>query len=150
MKSLFESATVTEVKGRIAQLKPNSERQWGKMTPAQAVAHLSAGMQMATGEIRPPRVFVGRLFGGLAKRELIVRGKPMGHNAPTDRHLVVKDDRDLAVERRRLSEMIDRFAAGGPAACSTHPHPFFGPLTPEEWAKLMYAHIDHHLRQFKS
>ena len=150
MKSLFEPATVTEVKGRIARLRPDSERQWGKMTPAQAVAHLSAGMQMATGEIRPPRVFVGRLFGGLAKRQLIVRGKPMGHNAPTDRHLVVKDDRDLEVESRRLGELIDRFSAGGPAAVSTHPHPFFGPLTPEEWSTLMYVHIDHHLRQFRS
>jgi hypothetical protein len=150
MRSLFEPTTVTEVKGRIAQLRPDSERQWGKMTPAQAVAHLSAGMQMATGEIRPQRVFIGRLVGGWAKRELIVRGKRMGHNAPTDRSLKIVDDRDLTAERRRLGELIDRFAAGGPAGASTHPHPFFGPLTPEEWAQLMYTHIDHHLRQFQA
>ena len=45
MKTLYEAATVAEVKQRIAQLRPDSERQWGKMTPAQAVAHCSAGMQ---------------------------------------------------------------------------------------------------------
>jgi hypothetical protein len=29
-----------------------------------------------------------------------------------------------------------------------HPHFFFGPLTPVEWAVLMHQHLDHHLRQF--
>jgi len=48
----------------------------------------------------------------------------------------------------RLAGLIDRFAAGGPAGCTQHPHSFFGPLTPDEWAILMYKHLDHHLRQF--
>src|ERR1700684_2867423 len=37
------------------------------------------------------------------------------------------------------------FAAGGPGACTRHPHFFFGPLTLQEWAALMYQHMDHHL-----
>jgi hypothetical protein len=150
MKNLFEVATVTELKERIAHLRPDSVRQWGKMTPAQAVAHCSAAMQMATGELRPPRVLIGRLLGGWAKRAVIERGRPMGRNAPTDRRLVVADDRDLPVETSRLRELIDRFVAGGPALCTTHPHPFFGALTPVEWAQLMYSHLDHHLRQFQA
>ncbi len=52
------------------------------------------------------------------------------------------------MEQHRLSALIDRFAAAGPAGCTTHPHTFFGPLTPQEWAALMYKHLDHHLRQF--
>jgi hypothetical protein len=44
--------------------------------------------------------------------------------------------------------LIDRFAAAGPQGCTTHPHAFFGSLTPDEWAILMYKHLDHHLRQF--
>jgi LPS sulfotransferase NodH len=44
--------------------------------------------------------------------------------------------------------LIDRFASGGPAGCAQHPHSFFGPLTPAEWAELNYKHLDHHLRQF--
>ncbi len=150
MKSLYEPATVTEVKSRIAKLKPDSPRLWGKMSPAQAVAHCSASMQMANGELRPPRAFVGRLFGGLAKQQLIVKGRPMGRNAPTDPNLKVADDRDLSVETSRLGGLIDQFVAGGPAACTTHPHSFFGPLTPDEWARLMYVHLDHHLRQFQA
>jgi len=57
-------------------------------------------------------------------------------------------ERDLKAERERLRGLIERFVAGGRAGCTTHPHSFFGKLTPEEWAILMYKHLDHHLRQF--
>ena len=39
VKNLFEAAMVEEVKERMAQLRPESERQWGKMNPAQMLAH---------------------------------------------------------------------------------------------------------------
>jgi hypothetical protein len=148
MKNLFEAATVAEVKERMSQLHPNSEPLWGKMNPAQALAHCSAGIEMARGEKCPPRILIGRLVGRLAKRSLIVNGKPMRRNSLTDSSLMVTDERDFAVEHQRLRELIDCFVAGGPAKCTKHPHFFFGPLTPVEWAALMYQHLDHHLRQF--
>jgi len=150
MKNLFEAATVEEVKGRLAQLKPDSERVWGKMNPGQALAHCSAAMEMAMGVKKPPRIFIGRLLGRFAKKSMIAKEKPMPRNVGTDKSLVVSDERDVGVERQRLSEFIDRFAAGGPGACTKHPHFFFGPLAPVEWAALMYQHLDHHLRQFRA
>lgn len=81
---------------------------------------------------------------------MIVNEKPMPRNVATDKSLVVSDERDFEAERQRLCELIDRFRAGGPEACTKHPHFFFGPLTPEEWAALMYQHLDHHLRQFRA
>jgi len=149
MKNLFEAAAVEEVKERNAKLRPDSERLWGKMNPAQALAHCSAAIEMAVGEICPPRILMGRLLGRWAKKSLIVNGKPMRRNSITDNSVVVADERDSVVERQRLGESIDRFAAGGPEICTKHPHFFFGPLTPVEWAVLMYQHLDHHLRQFR-
>ena len=149
MKNLFEAATVEEVKERVARLRPDSDRLWGKMNPAQALAHCSAAMEMAVGEKLPRRILIGRLLGRLAKKSMIVNEKPMPRNARTDKSLVVSDERDFVAERQRLSEFIDRFAAGGPGVCTKHPHFFFGRLTPMEWAALMYQHLDHHLRQFR-
>jgi hypothetical protein len=148
MKNLFEAAEVEELKERLAQLSADSERQWGKMNPAQMLAHCSATIGMAMGKITPPRILVGRLFGRLAKKSLIVNGTPMRRNSMTEKSCLVADERDFAVERQRLRESIDRFATGGPGVCTKHPHFFFGPLTPLEWATLMYQHLDHHLRQF--
>jgi len=148
MKNLFEPARVKEVKERMERLRPDSERLWGKMNPAQALAHCSAAIGMAEGKISPPRILIGRLLGPWAKKSVIVNGEPIRRNAMTEKSCVVADERDFVVERQRLHELIDRFAAGGPGRCTKHPHFFFGPLTPVEWAVLMYQHLDHHLRQF--
>ncbi len=149
MKNLFETTRVEEVKARLARLQPDSQRQWGKMNPAQALAHCTAAFEMAMGKVSPPRIFIGRLLGPIAKKSLLVKGEPMRRNATTEKSCFVTDERDFAVESQRLRESIDRFVAGGPAICTKHPHFFFGPLTPVEWAALMYQHLDHHLRQFQ-
>lgn len=148
MKNLYEPAAVKEVKDRLAQLKPDSQRVWGKMNPAQAEAHCALGMEWAVGDTFPPRMFIGSLIGRLVKRMALGDERPMRRNSPTAKSLVVADQRDLDAERQRLCKLIDRFAAAGPAGCTKHPHSFFGKLTPEEWAILMYKHLDHHLRQF--
>ncbi|MBB5338124.1 DUF1569 domain-containing protein [Tunturiibacter gelidoferens] len=148
MKNLFERSAVEEVKGRMAQLRPDSAAHWGKMNAAQAVEHCARGMELALGDRRPPRVLIGRILGPLVKPMAFRDGEPMRKNSPTVPGLAVEDERDLEAERSRLCGLIDRFAAGGPACCTTHPHSFFGRLTPEEWSAWMYKHLDHHLRQF--
>jgi hypothetical protein len=148
MKNLFEAAAVEEVKERLERLTPDSARLWGKMNAAQAVAHCAAGLELATGDRLPPRKLLGRILGGWVKPMALGNDEPMRRNTPTVKDLVVKDERDLEMERKRLSTLIDRFAAAGPEGCTTHPHSFFGRLTPQEWAVLMYKHLDHHLRQF--
>ena len=148
MKNLFEAAKVEEVKERMAQLRPDSERLWGKMNAAQAVAHCSAGLELAVGDRIPPRLLLGRIIGRMVKPKALGNDEPMRRNSTTVKDLVVQDERDLGTERERLCGLIDRFAAAGPEGCTTHPHSFFGRLTPEEWATLMYKHLDHHLRQF--
>jgi len=73
---------------------------------------------------------------------------PRKKDSPTARTLIVSDEGDLSKERARLSALIDKFAVGGAARCTRNTHSFFGRMTPEEWAILMYKHLDHHLRQF--
>jgi hypothetical protein len=148
MKNLFEEAKVDEVRERIARLRPDSDRQWGRMNAAQAVEHCARGFELALGERLPPRAFVGRVIGRIIKPKVVGNDEPLRRNSPTLKGLVVNDDRDLEQERERLCKMIDRFVAAGPMGCTAYPHSFFGRLTPEEWATLMYKHLDHHLRQF--
>jgi hypothetical protein len=118
------------------------------MNAPQALAHCSRGFELASGDLRPPRVLIGRILGPIIKPKVFANDEPLRRNSPTVKGLVIHDDRDLAEERARLFGVIDRFVAAGPKGCTTHPHSFFGPLTPEEWAILMYKHLDHHLRQF--
>lgn len=146
MKNLFEPSAVDEVQNRLARLRPDSQRQWGSMNVAQAVAHCSLGLELSSGALRPPRKLVGRILGPLIKPRVVGNDEPMRRNSPT--MIAVVDERDFNVERERLHGLIERFAAAGPEGCTTHPHSFFGRLTPDQWATLMYKHLDHHLRQF--
>jgi hypothetical protein len=148
MKNMFDPAVANEVKARSAMVRPDSTPQWGKMNPAQAMAHCSAGLDMALGNLRPPRKFIGRLIGPIIKPLVFRDDQPMRRNSPTVEGMEVRDERDIEVERTHLYELIDRFVADGPAACTTHPHSYFGRLTPDQWSVLMYKHLDHHLRQF--
>jgi len=150
MKNLFETATVQEVKDRIASLKPDSAAEWGTMSAAQALAHCTGGLEMALGDSKLPRALMGRLIGGIIKPMVLKDEVPMRRNSPTAKALVIHDNRDLPKEKDRLSALIDRFAVGGPAVCTSYPHAFFGKMTPQEWAILMYKHLDHHLRQFSA
>jgi hypothetical protein len=118
------------------------------MTAPQALAHCAVSMEMALGDRLPPRMVAGRVIGWMVKPLAIGDDKPLKRNAPTSPELIIADERDLDTERQRLLRLVDRFVTGGTAGCTAHPHTFFGPLTPDEWAVLMYKHLDHHLRQF--
>jgi Protein of unknown function (DUF1569) len=147
MDNLFQPNAVDTLISRIDQLQPSSQRQWGKMDVAQMMAHCSAALDMASGKVVPKRTFIGRVIGPRF-RNLMTNDKPFGRGAPTAKELKIVDDRAFAKEQERLKQCVREFHQNGESKCTTHPHPFFGPLTPLEWSTGMYKHVDHHLQQF--
>jgi len=95
----------------MADLRPDSERQWGKMNVAQMLAHCSAWMEMALGLKSPPRTLMGRIFGRAAKSAVLNNEKPLRRNMPSEKSLIVTDERDFEVERQRLLEWTDRLTS---------------------------------------
>jgi hypothetical protein len=150
MKNLFEPARAAELAERIERLRPDSPRQWGTMTAPQALAHCAVALEWAVGDTVAPRMMIGRVLGPFVRRLAVRNDDPMAKNAPTAPELRIADERELATEQARLVRLIDRFCTGGPGRCTTNPHSFFGRMTPDEWAVLMYKHVDHHLRQFNA
>ena len=149
MKSLFDATMANQIQNRLGNLQPQSERRWGRMTPAQMLAHCAVSVQWAVGEVAPEKgPLPTRLLGRLVKPMVFRNDDPLRENSQTAKSLIVVGEPGFGQERQRLSRLIDKFAAGGPAGCTANPHTFFGKLTPEEWAVLMYKHLDHHLRQF--
>jgi hypothetical protein len=149
VKNLFDAGASEQMKARLAQLTPQTERLWGRMTAAQMVAHCAVSMRWAVGEVMPDKLpLPARLMGRMIKPMVFRNDDPIRKNSPTTKGLIIAVEPDFANERDRLLELIDRFAEGGPAACTTNPHSFFGTMTPGEWAILTYKHLDHHLRQF--
>src|SRR5580692_2394409 len=151
VKNLFDSSLAGATKQRVLKLRHDSQRQWGQMTVAQTFVHCTSGLEMAMGVINPQRApFPATVLGLLIKPLVFGNDKPMRRNSPSSPELFSADPATCDFERERgnLLLAIDRFVHEGAACCSRHPHPFFGPLKPQQWAILMYKHIDHHLRQF--
>ena len=70
MKNLFDATVANQVKNRLGQLEPQSERRWGKMTAAQMLAHCSLSMQWAVGEMVPEKgALPVRLMGRLVEAD---------------------------------------------------------------------------------
>lgn len=147
MKSLYEAVVADEIRERIGRLQPSSKPLWGKMNVAQSLAHCALAMENALGDFDLPRHPLGRFIGRFAKRSILAKGK-IERSAPTHPAVLVADERNFETERQRLLRTVDRFSSG-PAACTRQPHFFFGPMTPDEWARFEYIHLDHHLGQFQ-
>jgi len=148
MKTLYEKEQADEIRSRLQNIHADSVRQWGKMTPAQAMAHCANAMESAVGDENPPRSLIGRFMGPIARAMILKDDKPFSRNSPTAPNLVISDEREFEKERQRLVTLVNRFVDGGRSKCTRNPHQFFGRLSPDQWGLLMYKHLDHHLRQF--
>jgi hypothetical protein len=148
MSNILVAASANAIKSRINNLQANNQRQWGKLTIDQMLPHLADQIKMATGDLPVPdkgNFFTKHILKRivLAKNELpknIVSGAPF--NAPAQ---TINADL-LSPLKLQVIEWIDRFVVLDETA--VHPHPAFGKLTKQQWGRLIYQHMDHHLRQF--
>jgi hypothetical protein len=147
MPSFFRTEDLDVLLTRIRSVRADSPRAWGKMDPAQMLAHCQVPIRVALGETRLRRGLMGFLFGRIGKKQLM-GPKPTPRGLPTDPAFRVTDARDLAKERDALVVLVERLGRGGPGLLTKEAHPFFGRMTTEEWDTLMWKHLDHHLRQF--
>lgn len=147
MNNLFNPSDVSEMLERIKKLAPGSQRQWGKMNVSQMLAHCNISLETAMGLNRMDRLFIGRIISPFLKPKVLGE-KPFGKNSPTDKSYIFPANLKFEEERSKAIGSLKKFFEGGPSGCTTHPHPFFGRFTPEEWAVFQWKHLDHHLRQF--
>ena len=147
MKNLLNQSDCNEIIERLNKLSSNTQPQWGKMSVAQMLTHTHRTLQSATGELKLNRTFIGMLFGNIAKKKLM-SDEPWKHGMPTDKHFVVTDQPNFEEAKRSVLAAVQRFTKGGVAGVAKDAHPFFGKLTPEEWGRLMWTHLNHHLNQF--
>jgi hypothetical protein len=130
---------------RINSVTAGVHPRWGKMDAAKMLCHLGDTLAMALGEL-PTKSANRKLFQSFPVKHLFLYVLPMPKNVPTAPELLKGIPGNLESDRQRIVEKIERLATApqdlGPD------HPFFGPLTNDQWNSLQWKHIDHHLRQF--
>jgi hypothetical protein len=63
---------------------------------------------------------------------------------PTAPEMLTSSPASWQTDLEACKQLAVRIGSGAADAV----HPTFGPLSPEEWAKLSWKHMNHHLRQF--
>lgn len=144
VKNLFDPNVKQGIVDRINQLKPDSQRQWGKMDVAQMLAHVQCPINFAYGNHTIRGSFLLKLIGPMFK-SVLFNETPYKQSLPTDKTYVVADSREFEKEKQQLIELLNRFSE---KVILEAPHPVFGKLSKEQWSKATWKHLDHHLRQF--
>ncbi|MDB4926659.1 DUF1569 domain-containing protein [Mucilaginibacter sp.] len=148
MKTIFDNATRDELVGRIKTLNESRTPEWGQMNIYQMLKHCILADEMYLGKKNYKRMFLGRLLGKMALKNLTKDETPMGKNAPTSADFKVSEKNgDIASEKKKWIALIEEYAH---FSNPDFVHWFFGKMTKEQIGCLVYKHADHHLRQFNS
>ncbi|KAA5532429.1 DUF1569 domain-containing protein [Taibaiella lutea] len=148
MKNVFAPEVTQEIIDRIYKLTPDTQRQWGKMTVSQMLAHCSVTYEMIYENIHPkPKGFQKFLLRTFVKN-IVISEKPYKPNNPTAPVFLIKEDKDFHKEQKRLTDYIQRTQQLGAAHFEQKESNSFGKLSSNQWNNMFYKHLDHHLNQF--
>ena len=147
MKTIFDQNTRDELIERLAKLKPDTDREWGKMSASQMMEHTARTLEMATGQVPMKQAFIGKAIGWIFKSKFLGE-QPFSKNSPAGPTLIIKDEPHFDAARERLIGLTNHFHSLGESGTHGNIHGFFGPLTGKQWGETQYKHVDHHLRQF--
>jgi hypothetical protein len=149
MPSLFEPAVASAILLRIENLTVANQKQWGKMTAAQTLAHLRTVLELGTGDRTEKPNLIGLLLGPIIKK-VVLNDKPYKQGLPTGPNFIIKDDKNFEEEKAKLIAVYKKFIERGASMADGFKHPLFGKMTAYEWGFSQWKHFDHHLRQFNA
>jgi hypothetical protein len=146
MKSIFNQTDNQEIIARIQALTPQSQALWGKMSVDQMLKHCNDAAIVAFNEKDIKVNFIFKIMGSLMRKS-ILNAPEFSKNSPTAKEFMYAENFDFNTVQKELIANFSRFQEGEKAITCTK-HPFWGNMTSEYWNKLMWKHLDHHLRQF--
>jgi hypothetical protein len=145
-KPIHDPEVYNSIRKRVESLRPDSPRQWGKMTVDQMLWHVNVSMREAVGEYKPQLKPVP-----IPKAVLrwAVLNAPWGRGARTREDMYAKSQYDFNAEKAECLTLIDRIVAR-PITAEWPESASMGRMTGSHWSKLTAKHLDHHLRQFSA
>lgn len=151
VKSLRDPQCRNELVGRLARLRPDTPRCWGKMTAAQMICHLNDSFLGIMGD-RPMEIPAGFSFWPMLKWVALYAPMRWPKGVPTRPEFDQTagggtPPAQFEADMGNLLDSMKKFA-GEPRTFEFRPHPMFKKMSEGDWLRWGYLHVDHHLRQF--
>ncbi len=151
MKKTFSNQNdKAEIIARLRQLRPETQRLWGKMTAHQTICHLNDAFKAREGEkSSSPALnwFSRSVMKWIALESSLQWPRGVKTRPEFDQLIGGTPPEDFERDCAQLEARIERFCQPSDAS-KYHPHALFGQMTEAEWLRWGYLHCDHHLRQF--
>lgn len=148
LPNIFSPEIANAVIGRIEQLTPQTQPQWGKMNVAQMLAHCNVAYEMTFENIHPkPNFFMRWMLQSFVKKG-VVNEVPYPKNIRTAPAFIITGEKDFNAEKSRLIQYIEKCVGLGAAHFEGKESLSFGKMNTAEWNNMFYKHLNHHLTQF--
>jgi hypothetical protein len=149
MQNLITAKDLADILDRVDQLSPKSRAAWGKMNVNTMICHTTDYFRMAYGDI-PTKRRHSYLYQNFMKW-WILRQERLPRSMPTVLEIDPKQGQatpssDFESDRFLLKKILLGFVIAHEKEFVVHPR--FGKLTKQEYGRLFFLHLDHHLRQF--
>ena len=142
--TLLDNHDLSLLLKRLQRVRSDATPAWGSLTAPRMVCHIADQMRVALGDVpaRPIHNFASRT---LVKFLVIETGiKPPRGKIQTAPEMLMSQPTSWEADLAACVDLAERVARGSATAV----HPAFGPLSPREWGRLCWKHLDHHLVQF--
>lgn len=149
MEDIFDAKVVQNVINRINHLTPESQRNWGKMSVDQMLAHCNVVYEMVYEQEKhkKPRFLMKLMMRNFVKPKT-TNEIPYKPNLPTGPMFIMKGNKDFDLEKKRLIGFLQKTQQLGREAFDGKESMSFGILSANQWNNMFYKHLDHHLKQF--
>lgn len=147
MKSLLDESAYLEIKNRIDNLNQESTGSWGTMNVNQMCKHCQFALEVPLEKrVMPsPNPIMKLIFKSF--KSSMYNDKPWRQGLPTPKEFRVNETPNFEEEKGKLKTLVEEFH-NKRNQDNWIKHPAFGNFTAEQWGKMQYKHLDHHLRQF--
>ena len=148
MNTLRNENCRNELIARVNKLSVDAKPAWGRMNVEQMLSHLvQAGELPFIASVPDRSSWISRTVIKPVMLYLLPMPKEIKTSPAMDQQEDGRKPLGFEADKAILVDSINKL---GTLADDTEclPHPFFGRMSPKQWALIGHKHIDHHLRQF--
>lgn len=150
MNTMARARDKAEILRRLKNVRPDSDRRWGRMSAHEMICHLCDSSRMALGQKPVSQA-------STLRDRTVIRWMALYLPLPWPQGILTRPEieqgiggtcpGDFAADVAELKALVEIMAARGKTAAWPI-HPIFGRMSHRAWMRWAYLHMDHHLRQF--